>query len=295
MKVNIFKPAVIVLFTLAVLMDLPAKAQHTFSNSISQFYRDGYLWNPSLAGNNGKRFYGLLNNSWIGFDGSDKLIGFAGDIKVGDNMGAGIRLSSNTSGILQRYLAAFSYAFEIKMKNDASLRIGEDLSLYKEHLDSKSLIYDGQVDPEAASYSNHSGLKVNGDIGLSYNIKAFTLGATAYNVGAYLQSSDKRGTDMEIGEVATSYNFQFTDSKLSLTPLAAYEMYYSNDNIFTLASQLEYDHVFHVSAYWQSTGNIMGGVGLMLKNFGEVNFFYSTKNKYGYHEQYEVGLKYHID
>lgn len=292
MKTKIFKRLIVVLFSIG--FSFPALSQHTFNNSVSQYFRDGYLWNPALAGRVGTRIYGLFNSSWSGFDGAAQLIGLSADMDLGRNMGAGVRLSSYSSGIFKRYSGALSYAYEIKLKANSSLRLGGDLSFYKGHLDSKDMVSDGgQVDPAAASF-NEKGIRFNGDLGAYYSINGFSIGATGYNLGAYFKSGDERASDLELAEVLSSYRFTLTNERLSLSPLAAYKVFTESDNIFVGGLQFEYDRIFHTSLYWQSTGSVMGGLGVILKEVAEINFFYTSKNKYGYRDQYEVGLKYMI-
>ena len=298
MYIKIFKMHKITKNTLLIIamaaISLPTLAQRYNNNPISQFYRNGYLWNPAMAGQEkGTRLYGLLNKSWIGFDGAPKYISFAGDMKIGEKSGVGLQLVSDKSGVLQRYMGVVSYSYVVKLSEKQNLRIGGDLNLYKEQLDNSVVNSGSQVDPTGKLYEDN-GMEVNGNLGLSYETENFNLSATGYNIGAYSKKADERSADLAIAQFLTSYKFLCEDGKVSLRPLVAYKMYYKHEDILTAAMQLEYDNAFHASVYWQNTGNLMGGVGLMLKNLGEVNFFYSGKNKYGYNEQFEVGLKINI-
>ncbi|MDI3319217.1 PorP/SprF family type IX secretion system membrane protein [Pinibacter soli] len=270
-----------------------ANAQHFFNNPISQYYRDGYLWNPALAGQNGTRLYGLLNTSWSGFEGAPKLVTFAGDAKLGEKSGVGLIITSDKSGIFQRYQGAASYAFVAKLSEKNSLRIGGSLNFYKERLDNSALTSNGQIDNTAKTF-NDKGMQFNGDLGLSFEGERFSIGATGYNIGSYMQDSAGRSSDLAMGQVLASYKFNCEDERISVKPMAAYKMFYDQKNVFTGGLQLEMQDAFHASVYWQSTGNVMGGLGIMAKNLGEINFFYSSKNKYNYNQQYEVALKVNI-
>ena len=270
---------------------LPAAAQRYFNNPISQYYRDGYLWNPALAGNEGTRIYGLLNKSWIGFEGAPRQINIAGDMKIGESSGAGIQLISDKSGVFQRYMGAVSYAYVARLSEVNRLRIGGDLSFYQERLDNSALTSEGQVDLSGKSF-NDKGMEFNGDLGAVFEGSRLSLGVTAYNLRSYLEKAGERSADIAIGQALASYKFKCgDDEKITLQPMMAYKIYYKHSDILTAAMQLEYEEVFHVGVYWQNTGNAMGGLGLMLKDMGEINFFYSGKNKQGYNQQYEVGLK----
>lgn len=268
----------------------PASAQHTFNNSVSQYYRDGFLWNPALAGQSHTRFYGLYNSAWSGFDGAAREIGLSGDMNFGNSMGAGINLSSHSAGAFNEYAGELSYAYRIHLNDNSALRIGGGLSFYKQHLDAKYLTSGGQVDPVAESF-NEKGVQFNGNLGVNYRTGGFNLGGTAYNLGTYFKDSQNRESDLQVFQALASYKFTLSNPKLSLEPLAAYKMFYQSDDIFLIAGQFEYQDLFHTSIYWESTGSVMGGIGFMLSHWGELNFFYTSKNKYGYHEQYEAGIK----
>jgi len=59
-------------------------------------------------------------------------------------------------------------------------------------------------------------------------------------------------------------------------------MFSKLDDYLVGGVQFQYDQLFHVSLYYQSTNRFMGGLGFMLKKVAEINFFYTTKNKDGY-------------
>jgi type IX secretion system PorP/SprF family membrane protein len=290
MKIRSIIRGALMLVPALALMQLSASAQHTFNNAVSQYYRDGFLWNPAMAGAEGTRFYGLVNSAWAGFDGSSTQAGLSWDMKLSEHMGIGVNLASSSAAAFRRYAGAFSYAYDLTFNQNTGLRIGADLSLYKEHLDSKELVSGGQVDPVASSF-NEKGVHFDGDLGAQLHSGGLNIGAVGYNLGRMFKNGDDRESDLQIAQLESSYRFALSNEKLSLTPLLAYKLFTRADDIFLVATQFAYDGIFHTSLYWESTGSVMGGLGFLVKDFGEVNFFYTSKNKYGYHEQYEVGLK----
>lgn len=290
MRIRSIIRGTLMLTSVLLLMQLSAFAQHTFNNAVSQYYRDGFLWNPAMAGAEGTRFYGLVNSAWSGFDGSSTQAGLSADMSLSEHMGVGINLASSSAGAFQRYAGAVSYAYDLTFNQKTGLRIGADLSLYKEHLDSKELMSGGQLDPVAASF-NEKGVRFNGDLGADLHSGGLNLGATGYNLGGLFKHGDNKEADLQIAQFQSSYRFGLSNEKLSLTPLVSYKLFSEADDIFLVATQFEYQGIFHTSLYWESTGSVMGGLGFLIKDFGEANFFYTSKNKYGYHEQYEVGLK----
>lgn len=290
MERKLYNRVTLLLICSVTLFSLTASAQRFFNNPISQYYRDGYLWNPAMAGNAGTRLYGLLNKSWIGFDGAPKQIGFAGDMKLNEKTGVGLQLTSDKSGVFQRYMGALSYAYKISFSETSNLRLGGNMSFYNERIDSKALVDEGQVDLTGTQF-NEKSMEFNGDLGVAYESGNISIGATAYNLGTHLDKSDEKSADLAMGQAVASVKLQCEDERINIRPMIAYKLFYKHTNIFTAATQVEFDQVFHAGIYWQSTGNMMGGVGLMYKQLGEVNFFYSGKNKYGTNQQFEVGLK----
>ena len=284
--------AAILLFT-ACTTGNKVFAQRFFNNPVSQYYRNGFLWNPAFAGKEGTRFYGLLNKSWNGFEGAPEQISLSADMRFAEKMGAGLQVTSDKSGIFQRYSGTLSYAYALEFSESSSLRLGGSLNFYNERLDGEALIYEGQLDPTGKAL-NESAINFDGDFGAVFESKGFSFGGTAYNLGAWSQSQNERSADLAIAQLMGSYRFDLENERVHIKPLLAYKMFYDHTNIFTAATQVEYDGAFHAGIYWQSTGNIMGGVGLMLKEAAEVNFFYSGRNKYQVNQQYEVGLKYTI-
>ncbi|MBX6360902.1 MAG: PorP/SprF family type IX secretion system membrane protein [Acidobacterium ailaaui] len=276
------------------LYQLSAFGQHSFSNAVSEYYQNAYLWNPAMAGANHTKFYALFNNSWWGFEGSARLIDFSFDMPFAKKMGAGIMLSSFSSGVFDQYTGSLSYAYQIEWSEENRLRLGGSLSFYKAHLDTKELSNNGEMDPIISTF-NEKSLQLDGGLGAYLQLHAFSIGLSGYNLSNYFQRANQQKSNWEIGQLQASYQFSIQENKFSLQPLIAYQIFHATKNIFMGAIQFTYPALFDASIYWQSTGSIMGGLGLILNPDLEINFFYTSKNKYGYQEQYEAGIKYMLN
>lgn len=279
---------------LVTILAFPAMAQHNFNNSAAQYYRDGYLWNPAIAGFDGSRIYGLFSTGGSGFEDAPKNLALALDLDFHNKMGGGLRFHSFSAGALTEYSGALSYAYELKFDDQNSLRLGGELSLYNQRIDSKYISDGGQVDPVAVDFNNQS-VHFDGNIGAFYNIKGFSIGAVAYNLSSHFKEKKDQPDDLEVAQFQTSYRFTLENEELSLTPLVAYKMFSKLEDYMVGGVQFQYDHVFHAGIFYQSTDRFMGGVGFMLKKVAEINFFYTTKNKDGYFNKYEVGLKFALE
>ncbi|SFV34558.1 PorP/SprF family type IX secretion system membrane protein [Thermoflavifilum thermophilum] len=282
------------IFYMICLYQLPAWGQMNYSNTIAEYFHNQYLWNPALAGSKQAQLYGLFDNVWLGFDGSSKFVEFSFDMPFTEKMGAGIILNSFSSGLFDQYRGALSYAYQISWDDNKKIRLGGNLSFYKAHLNVKDLSNNAQIDPVITEFNN-KGMQLDGDLGAYLQFNAFSIGLSGYNLSNYFKKSEQQESDWEMSQVQLSYYFPIQENKFSLQPLIGYQMFHTTKNILITAMQFTYQNVFNTSLYWKSTGCIMGGLGLILNSNLEINIFYSSKNKYGYQEQYEAGIKYMLN
>lgn len=272
---------------------LKVNAQSYFNNPISQYYRNPYLWNGAYAGAKQTPFvYGLVNRSWIGFDGAPTLVMLTGDLSFGKNSGAGLQVVSDKSGALQRTIAKLNYSYKVVMSEAENLRLGIGVSAFRERLSNDMVSNNGQFDQTVKSF-NDNGWDVDGEFGAVYENSNFSFGASFFNLRTAMKNLENRPTDLPVIQLVSSYRFDL-ENQLALKPLASFKHFMNSKNLLTAGCQLEYDKVFHASAMYQTNGSVLGGLGVGLKDLGEVNFFYATNNKQGYGQQYEIALGIHI-
>lgn len=287
-----------ILYTMLLMSCLLAgrslNAQSYFNNPISQYFQNRFLWNAAYAGSNEyAHLYQLMNRSWIGFDGAPTLFMMTGDMHFGENSGAGLQLISDKSGLLRRTTGRVAYSYVVKMDDKQRLRLGIAASMYRERLDESAYINNqGQVDPNVKTF-NDKGWTADGDFGAVYEYDRFSIGVSATNLRKIFSKDENRLSDIQLFQINTSYNFAL-EGDMNLQPLASFKRYSNDDNIFTGGAQFTYEKAFHASLLYQSTGSIQAGVGVPLKEMGEVNFFYGGNNRRGYGKQYEVALSIHF-
>lgn len=289
------KKAVIYILPLVALLlaGLSSGAQSYFNNPLSQYYRNSYLWNGAYAGAKDKPFiYGLVNKSWTGFDGAPSLVMLTGDVSFGKSSGAGVQFVSDKAGALQRTIAKLNYSYKVEMSETERLRLGIGLSAFKERLSSGMVSGYGQFDETIKSFNERS-WDFDGEFGAVYENNQFSFGASFFNLRTSLKNLENRPTDLATIQLVASYGFEL-DTQLELKPLASFRHYMNNKNLFAGGAQLEYDKLFHTSVMYQTNGAILAGAGVVVKELGEVNFFYGGNNRQSYGQQYEVALGIHL-
>ncbi|MGN6292979.1 MAG: PorP/SprF family type IX secretion system membrane protein [Chitinophagaceae bacterium] len=276
-----------------LLTGYAASAQTYTNNPISQYYRHGYLWNGAYAGASKKPvLYGLANRSWIGFDGAPTVITFAGDLGFSTHSGAGVLVSSNKAGALQRVNARFNYSYRLDFSETQKLRMGVGLNTYRERLNMAAMGSDGAIDPAVRAF-NEKGVYIDGEFGAVYENKKFTFAGSLMNLRRAVQKESIRPSDLPIFQLMASYSFA-AEENINLKPLASFKHFINQKNLFAGGLQMEYEKVFHASLLYQSTGSVLGMLGVTVKDMGELNIGYGSNNKDGYGQQWEVGLLFRL-
>ncbi len=275
---------------LAVLLSASGiKAQQQSYTPVSQYFQNGYLWNPAYAGSKEHTsVYALINNSWIGFDGAPVLAMVSVDMPFGNFSGAGFRFISDKSGLLQRTSGNVDYSFTVKMNEDQRLRLGITGSVYKEQLNTSAYI-NGVYDPAVASFAQ-KGWQFESNFGAVYEHKKFSAGVAVYNLIHNLQKGGSGQSDYAVANFMVSNKFVLANKDMSIKPMVSYRVYSNVEGLLDIGAQFEYDHIFHASLIWRNNSSIGGGLGVILKNVGQLNAYYFSNNKYGYGQQYEIGL-----
>lgn len=116
------------------------------------------------------------------------------------------------------------------------------------------------------------------DLGLNYNtsVEGLTASAVIKNLGSmniFRNESTKLPSEVRIGP---AYNYEFTDSKISLTTAAEFQKYLATEDIhFNLGIEGVYNRIVALRAGYQTgyiSRGLTGGIGLM---WGNLNFDYA--------------------
>jgi hypothetical protein len=168
------------------------------------------------------------------------------------------------------------------------MRLGISLTSYKEQL-SPEIIREGVSDELIKSFNSRS-WRFDGDFGAVYQNKTFFFSAALVNLNRWYSDLLKQmPVDMETFSLTTAYTY-VTDEKVTIQPLLSAKFYSRTPWLCKVGAELGYNNQFHASLLWQNNNSIQGGLGMQLKDFGEINFFYGSANSQGAAQQMEVGL-----
>jgi type IX secretion system PorP/SprF family membrane protein len=275
------------LLVLGLCLSTGMYGQQYANSPVGQYFRNGYLWNPAYAGSKQQpSVYALHNNSWLGFEGAPTLDVIAGHFAFGKASGIGAKLMIDKSGILQRTTAILDYAYTVQFSASRRLRLGVSGGLFSERLNPDAA---DLGDPSIYTYENSTAF--DGNLGAVYENKGFSFGGVLYNLNNSFFKGKTFERDVARTAWITSYEFLITqDDSTTLKPMLAYKTFTQSPGLFTAGVQLERNRIFHAAILWQSMGNVIGTIGLRIAKTVEFSGSYSSNNKYGYGEAYEIGL-----
>ncbi len=294
-----YPPYKLPLVALLLLMSCYSKvllAQYKFENTMSQYYQNRTMLNPSFTGMDGNKINIIQNRSWIGFDGAPVLTVISGEMNFGKNSAGGLQILSDVSGVVYRTTGLLNYAYRIKLDQKSQLRLGIGLSVSSERLDSRMIDASTALDPLIAANINQKAV-YDGNLGIVYEANKLTLSASFFRISENLSKNQLGNADLILLKAGGYYhlNKEETD-KVQFVPIVLFSVFKNEPLVMDFGSQFVYNQLINTMLIYQTTGNIRAGAGLMIKNFGEANFYYNTNfAKAGTNaQQFEIGLGFNL-
>lgn len=289
-KLNINSFKFLACVSMILLAAASGHAQLHYNTTASQFFRNRYMLNPAYAGSDSSlRIYGLINRSWMGFEGAPTTFQLSADRHLGNNGGVGLQVATNEAGILRRTQASLSYSYKIPMtREDEYFRMGMSVSGYWEQL-KPSVVNEEPNDPVVQSF-NEKGMRFEGDFGAYYHNRKYFISATMFNLGKWFSDlPDILPVDLETLRLAGGYTF-VPDENFTIQPLVAAQFYTKTPWLFRAGAEATYNGRVFASLFWLNNKTIQAGCGLKISEGCEVNIFYGSSNPQRVGEMMEVGL-----
>jgi|GEM_PF-1033305 len=279
------------LFFIAARME--STAQYYYNNLQSQFFKKGYLWNPSYAGGHADpSFFGVVNSSWSGFENAPRNIAVSWDQRLSKTAGVGVKLVSEKSGVLTRSVFIIDYAYRIDFADEQQLNIGVSGGFLTDRV-SVLTDPDGRPDINLSDFNKKPGY-VDGTIGIRYTKdEKLEVAATAYNLKNYFGKNSKSSFEGNTAKAALLVSYLFNlegASDIKIKPLAFVKFYTASNPLVVIGNQFEKDE-FSANLMWYSSGNFGGSAGVRLeKSRANIALSYLSGNGSGFGQQLELGI-----
>lgn len=163
---------------LVCLLSLPlfgGAQQLTFSN---QYLINKYSLSPAYAGftQNTEAFAGY-RQQWIGVQGAPEKRFASINGRQFENMGLGLSLTNDKTGIFNQLYGALSYAYHLKIDDMQGVSFGLAAGFYNNRIDISTLqTGGGQTDPMALNYQDFHGTTFDMNFGVMYHYDGFNIG-----------------------------------------------------------------------------------------------------------------------
>lgn len=240
-----------------------------------------YVINPAAAGKD-DCLSAYLNhrNQWFGVEDSPKLNSIMVDKRFGEHHGVGLDLRNYSSGLISNLNVKATYAYHLKLSDDATLSGGISLGIIQQKFRNLDAIASDYSD-ELLTQSGQSDVGFTSDIGLLYHWKKLMVGVAIPQVIA---------TGLQVDYGTTASEFKLVDH---MSFYAAYEVI--NKDKWVASSSFLYKntdfaaHQIEIGA--NATWNDIFGFGLLYRSTYGMSGMIDVKflERYRFAYSYEIG------
>jgi type IX secretion system PorP/SprF family membrane protein len=300
---NICKPGYACIFvkwllSLSVLMTMTLAKVHAQLNPLTaQYFANPYLSNPAMAGSEKGLEINLHFSRQTGnAPGSPVYQSFTAAYGSGKNVGLGLNVVNDKSGLFNRTRVMGTYTYHLPLGNDQRLSFGLSLGVMNERLISEDII--GDIYDPAIRYFNDREFSIDGDFGIAYHGKQLSLQGAVPNLKSFLRNDgDFEAADRPLFYTAVSYKFNLENvpGLTAVEPKFCYRGIRSYDNIWDAGANITLaDNWLNVMLMYHSTENVTFGLGVNYKSKAVVSLMFTTgtaTQKVYSNAEFELGLK----
>lgn len=267
------------LIALSIAIAAPIKSRAQVNNFQSVYYQNQYLSNPAMAGlDKGLILNFAYRQQLNGLPGSAKLQNLSGDYGVGNNVGIGLIINNEKTGLISRTRVMGSYAYHLPVSENSKLHFGLSLGLNNTYLDYSAII--GDSGDQEAELFNRRPLYVDGDLGIAYTVKNLTVQGAVPNLKTVFFKDNQNQdiiTNTTIFYTAISYKI-LTDNNLNFEPKLAYRGVRGFNHILDAGVNVDMpDYHLNFTGLYHTNKSITAAVGLDLSAVG-LFLAFSTNN-----------------
>lgn len=243
----------------------------------AQYYENQYVSNPAFAGiNEGVNLNMSYRNQWRSIPGSPVTMAATADYRY-NNVGLGLNVYNDKAGLIARTRIMGTYAYHLMLDGDErSLHFGVSLGAMNQKLDNPSIIADPtDVLPERF---NQRKSYIDGDFGMAFTNKKFTLQAALPNLKKFFQKDEENTIDASTYFAAMSYKIGSTENDLlSLEPKISIRGAKDIEKIIDFGTNLKLqNNILNFLGMYHSDKSSTFGVGVNYDKYF-VQFFYTSQ------------------
>lgn len=290
-----------ILLLLAVFMQVKtATAQlNPFSG---MYYQNQYISNAAMAGlDQGLNLDLGIRQQWATLPGSPKAQFISADYYAGRNVGLGVNVSNDQTGLIRQTRAVATYAYHVILSgNNQKLNFGLSAGINSQHINYNDVEGD-QSDVQIDRYNNQNKSYLDGDFGISYTSDNLTVQGALPNLNHFFNYSNAiLGVDRSVYMAAVSYKFRmenFMDGS-ALEPKLVFRGVQGYSSILDIGLNFTLkDDMLHFYSMYHTSQSESFGFGANINKNVQLMLFYTTETsplKTYSNGDFEVGLKWHL-
>lgn len=245
------------------------------------YFQNEYLLNPAMAGINQKRNISLAyGKQWHDVPGSPVNMSLTADLGFSGNMGAGIQVSDDKAGILQRSKIMASYAYHVPFTEAHKLHLGFSIGAVSEKIDMGGISGEAS-DPLLAGF-NDQGAFIEADFGAAYTFNdKLTIQAAIPNMISQFSSKEGPVVENSTYFAAIGYKTKINmnvGEPIGIEPKLGVRGFNGYDAIIDAGANLTFmDELLHVTAMYHTSQSFTFGAGVNIKQNISALVMYQTR------------------
>ena len=251
------------------------------ATNFTQFYINPYTINPSYAGIDGRAAVFLAyRKQWAGIDGGPSISNFSFHAPLEKGVNAGLSVTNDKRGIVNNTALVTSFAYQLTLDRDKFIRFGASIGGAWNTIDLDQI--NGTTDPVLANALS-SNFSLQGNVGLSFHLKEFHLGASMPGLFAPSIVSEDGFTVSELRPFQSiialaSNRFYFARDKHVFEPYVVYRLNSNLPSQFEVAGVLHLNHTLWLGGSYKQDFGISAVGGIKVNNSLAVGGSYTFKN-----------------
>ena len=264
---------------------------------LGMYYQNRYLVNPAYAGEKEDLTVNLAyKRDWTKVEGTPSSNNVTADYGFG-KMGVGLSFNGDKDGLIDIYRYYATYAYHLTTGESSSLSLGLSGGVTTENINYGNLIGDGD-DNEVAIY-NDKGAQLDGDFGMYYTVKNFTLQGVLPNLRNFFNKDTQDGRVYTPTKFYSALSYKYKFDTNSLEPMVTYRGVENYENIIDAGLNASFlDDQFNLMGIYHSTKNVSLGLGFEIQKKYQLQLAYTsplsgTLRKYSA-GSVQVGFRLHL-
>ena len=259
-----------------VILSITAKTQQSSLNTL--YNQNQYLINPAAAGLE-DCFSAYINhrNQWVGINDSPVRNALTLDGRVFGAHGIGIDARMEQAGLLQSFNAKLTYAYHIRLSEDANLSLGISAGMIQQSFAFSDAIATDYTD-NSLLFANQSDLGFTSDAGILFTKPRIRIGLSVpqiYSRGLTTYSND--GYDDY--KLVQHYNLHGSIDVIKtnnwiVTPSLLYKNADFIGHQFDIGLHAEWKNIFGLGSIYRTSYGVIGMVDLNLKGKFKIAYGY---------------------